>query len=36
MWLAIHDGAVTLEVSLHKEMTKLILEVGCCSWNRDC
>ena len=24
MWLAIHDGAITLGVSLHKEMTKLI------------
>ena len=25
MWLAIHDGAITFGVSLHKEMTKLIL-----------
>ena len=24
MWLAIHDGAVTLGVSFHKEMTRLI------------
>ena len=24
MWLAIHDGTIILEVSLHKEMTKLI------------
>ena len=24
MWLAILDGAITLGVSLHKEMTKLI------------
>ena len=24
MWLAIHDGAITLGVSLHKEMTNLI------------
>ena len=24
MWLAIHDGATTLGVSLRKEMTKLI------------
>ena len=24
MWLAIHDGAITIEVSLHKQMTKLI------------
>ena len=24
MWLATHDGAITLRVSLHKEMTKLI------------
>ena len=23
MWLAIHDGAITLGVSLHKDMTKL-------------
>ena len=23
MWLAIHDGAITLGVSLHKEMIKL-------------
>ena len=22
MWLAIHNGAITLGVSLHKEMTK--------------
>ena len=22
MWLAIHDGAITLRVSLHKEMTE--------------
>ena len=24
MWLAIHDGAITLGVSLHEDMTKLI------------
>ena len=24
MWLDIHDGDITLGVSLHKEMTKLI------------
>ena len=24
MWLAIHDGAITLGVSLHENMTKLI------------
>ena len=24
MWLAVHDGVITLEVSLHKELTKLI------------
>ena len=24
MWLAVHDGAITLRVSLHEEMTKLI------------
>ena len=24
MWLAIHDGAITLRVSLHEDMTKLI------------
>ena len=34
MWLAI-NGAITLGVSLHKEMTKLISEAGCCSWNTD-
>ena len=39
MWLAIHDGAITLGVSLHKDMTKLMLyqsEAGRCSWNTDC
>ena len=25
MWLAIHDGAITLEVSLHEDVTKLML-----------
>ena len=25
MWLAIHDGAITLGVSLHEDMTKLML-----------
>ena len=24
MWLAIHNGAITLGVSLHEDMTKLI------------
>ena len=24
MWLAIHDGAITLGVSVHKEMAKVI------------
>ena len=24
MWLAIHNGAITLRVSLHEDMTKLI------------
>ena len=24
MWLAIHDGAITLRVSFHEDMTKLI------------
>ena len=24
MWLAIHDGPITVGISLHKEMTKLI------------
>ena len=28
MWLAIHDGAIALGVSLHKEMTQLILARG--------
>ena len=28
MWLAIHDGAITLWVSLHKEMTNLISVIG--------
>ena len=39
MWLAIHDGAITLGVSLHEDMTKLTLyqsEAGRCSWNTDC
>ena len=34
MWLAIHDGAITLGVSLHEDMTKLMLcqsEAGRCS-----
>ena len=34
MWLAIHDGAITLAVSLHEDMTKLIsVRAGRCSWN---
>ena len=28
MWLAVQDGAITLGVSLHKEMTKIILVRG--------
>ena len=24
MWLAIHDGAITLGISLHEDMTKLM------------
>ena len=39
MWLAIHDGAITVGVSLHEDMTKLMLyqsEAGRCSWNTDC
>ena len=39
MWLAIHDGTITLGVSLHEDMTKLMLyqsEAGRCSWNTDC
>ena len=37
MWLAIHDGAITLGVSLHEEMTKLSQsESGHCSWNTEC
>ena len=28
MWLAVHDGAITLGVSLHENMTKLILVRG--------
>ena len=24
MWLAIHNGAITLGISLHQDMTKLI------------
>ena len=38
MWLAIHDGAITLGVSLYEDMTKLISvsQAGRCSWNTDC
>ena len=39
MWLANHDGAITLGVSLHEDMTKFMLyqsEAGRCSWNTDC
>ena len=39
MWLAIHDGAITLGVSLDEDMTKLMLyqsEAGRCNWNTDC
>ena len=38
MWLAIHDGPITLRVSLHEDLTKLIsvrgktLQLG----QRDC
>ena len=28
MWLAFHDGAITLGVSLHEDMTKLISARG--------
>ena len=28
MWLAIHAGAITLEISLHEDMTKLTLVRG--------
>ena len=28
MWLAIHDGAITLGVSLHEDMTKFISVIG--------
>ena len=37
MRLAIHDRAVTLEVSLHDDMAKLISEseAGRCSLNTD-
>ena len=34
MWLTIHDGAITLGVSLHEDMAKLMLyqsEAGRCS-----
>ena len=37
MWLAIHDGAITLGVSLHEDMTSLYQsEAERCSWNTDC
>ena len=40
MWLAIHDGAVALGVSLHQDMTKFNMlyqpEAGRCSSNTDC
>ena len=28
MWLAVHDGAITLGVSLHEDMTKLVSDRG--------